>query len=89
MRITIKVIPRSKKNRVVEAGEGRFRVYLTAPPVEGKANKALIECLADHFGVKRRQVRIVLGQKNREKVVEVAQGPLAPRQLRRQDVELA
>ncbi len=48
-----------------------MKVHLTAPPVEGKANAALIECLAEHFGVKRRQVRIVLGQKSREKVVEI------------------
>jgi uncharacterized protein (TIGR00251 family) len=71
MRITVKVIPRSKKNRVVEEGEGRLKVHLTAPPVEGKANAALIECLAEHFNVKKRQVRIVSGQKSREKVVEI------------------
>ena len=72
MRITVKVIPRAKKNRVVETGAGKFKVHLTAPPVEGKANAALIECLAEHFNVKKRQVRIVRGEKTREKVVEIS-----------------
>ena len=72
MRITVRVIPRSKKNRVVAEGEGRLKVHLTVPPVEGRANAALIECLAEHFHVKRRQIRIVLGQKTREKVVEIS-----------------
>ena len=71
MKYSVKVIPRSKKTRVEEEGQGRLRVHLTAPPVEGKANKALIGVLAGHFGVKKRQIRIIGGQKSRQKIVEI------------------
>lgn len=71
MRLNIKVIPNAKQNKVLEE-EGRLKVYLTAPAVEGKANKALVEFLADHFNVKKNRVRIVRGEKGREKVVEIS-----------------
>ncbi|MEO0130396.1 MAG: DUF167 domain-containing protein, partial [candidate division WOR-3 bacterium] len=50
--IKIRVIPNAKKNEVVKE-ENRLKVYLTAPPIEGKANKALIEILAEYFNVKK------------------------------------
>ena len=57
VRIDIKVIPNAKRNLVKEEN-GLFKVYLTAPAVEGKANKALMEVLSEHFGVKRHQIGI-------------------------------
>ncbi|KPJ68597.1 hypothetical protein AMJ44_06230 [candidate division WOR-1 bacterium DG_54_3] len=72
MQLTIRVIPNARKNKVV-VEEGRIKVYLTAPPVEGKANKTLIEFLAEQFCVKKRQIRIVRGEKSRDKVLEVEQ----------------
>ena len=74
MQLNIRVIPNARKNKVV-IDEDRVKVYLTALPVKGKANKALIEFLAEHFDVRKKQVRIVKGQKNRDKVVEIDQGP--------------
>ena len=68
--IKIKVIPNAKKNKVVES-EGLFKVYVNAPAVDGKANKALIEVLSEYFNVRKSSVRIVRGEKSREKVVEV------------------
>jgi hypothetical protein len=70
MKISIRVIPKAKQNKVI-AEPNRLKVYLTAPPVEGKANQALIEILAEHYGVRRSQVRIISGQKGRDKVVEI------------------
>jgi uncharacterized protein (TIGR00251 family) len=59
------------------AGEhgGRLKVRLAAPPVEGKANDALVEFLAGYFGVAKRNVRIAAGLKSRRKrvVIEGAQ----------------
>ena len=49
----------------------RIKVRLAAPPVEGKANAALIEFLAAHFGVPRRNVRIAAGLKSRRKRVVI------------------
>ena len=51
--------------------EGALRVRLTAPPVEGAANDALVEMLARLLSVAKRDVRIVAGQTSRRKVVEV------------------
>jgi hypothetical protein len=70
MRINVRVIPKAKHNKVLVEPD-RLKVYLTAPPVEGKANEALIEILAEHYGIKRNQIRIVRGEKGRDKVVEI------------------
>lgn len=69
--IQVRVIPRAKKNRVERFGSG-FKVYLTAPPVEGKANKVLIEALAGHINVKKSQLRIIRGAKSKDKIIGVS-----------------
>jgi len=74
MRLNIRVIPKAKQNKIVEE-TGRLKVYLTAPPVEGKANDALLDALAEHFNIKRRQIRILRGMKGRDKVVEISENP--------------
>ncbi len=48
-----------------------FKVYLTAPPVEGKANKLLLELLAKYFNLKKSQIRIIKGGRTRDKVVQI------------------
>jgi uncharacterized protein len=55
------------------AGEhgSRLKVRLAARAVDGKANEALIEFLASHYGVPKRNVRIVSGLKSRQKRVEI------------------
>ncbi|MDE2028119.1 MAG: YggU family protein [Candidatus Omnitrophica bacterium] len=71
MRITIKVIPGARKNMLKVEEGGISKVYLTAPPVEGKANQALIKFLAEHYHVNKSAVEIVKGEKSRQKVVEI------------------
>jgi uncharacterized protein (TIGR00251 family) len=68
--LQVRVIPNAKRNMVLEE-EGRLKVYLTVPPAEGRANKALIELLADHFQVKKSSIRIVKGERARDKVVQI------------------
>lgn len=70
MILNIKVIPNAKKEQIKEEGN-RLKVYLNAPALEGKANKALIGFLASHFNVKKSYVAILRGEKTREKVVEI------------------
>jgi len=68
--IKIKVVPNAKKNKVLDEGEG-LKVYVAAPPIGGKANKAVIELLAEFFDVRRGNVKIIKGEKSREKIVEI------------------
>jgi len=70
MKVSIKVIPNAKKNEVSQEGE-KLKVRVTAPAVDGRANKAVIEILAEFFKIKKNHVRIIKGEKSREKIVEI------------------
>ena len=68
----VRVQPRAKRNAVIgEVGEA-VKIALTAPPVEGRANDACVEFLAELFGVARTAVSIISGATSRNKVVRVA-----------------
>jgi uncharacterized protein (TIGR00251 family) len=69
--LAVRVIPRARKHEIAGTREGALLVRLAAPPVEGAANDALIELLADRLGVPRRAVRIVSGWRSRQKRVAV------------------
>ncbi|MBC7251731.1 MAG: YggU family protein [Anaerolineae bacterium] len=77
----VRVIPRAKKNEIVGVQEGELRIRLTAPPVEGAANKALVDFLAQELDVRRRQVEIISGMKSRSKVVRISD--ISPAEVRR------
>ena len=70
--IRVYVAPRSSINKVVGEHNGSVKVALTAPPVEGAANKALVEFLAKVLGVPRASVVLVSGETSRNKSVAVA-----------------
>ena len=70
MRINIRVIPRSSKNSIVWV-EDVLKVCLTAPPVDGTANEALIALLAKRLGLPKRDLQIVHGAQGRYKTVEI------------------
>ncbi len=67
----VKVIPRAAKNEIVGLEGEAFKIRLNAPPVEGKANEALVEYLAKVLSVKRADVEILRGETSRHKVVQV------------------
>jgi uncharacterized protein (TIGR00251 family) len=71
VRLRIRVQPRASSNEVAGAYGDQIRVRLTAPPVDGAANEALVGFLAGRLGVERASVRIVAGLSSRSKVVEV------------------
>jgi len=70
-RISIYVQPRASKTAVAGMHDGCVKVRLAAPPVDGAANAALIEFVAERLGLAKSRVRIVSGQTSRRKVVEV------------------
>jgi uncharacterized protein len=67
----VRVVPRSSRNQIVGVEGGALKIKLTAPPVEGTANAALIEFVAEWLGVRRSAVSIVSGDKARNKIVRV------------------
>ena len=72
MRITVTVKPRSKISSIEGEPPDNVIVRLREPAVDGKANAALIEALALHFGVKKAKVKIVSGDFSRKKIVEIS-----------------
>jgi uncharacterized protein len=68
----IRVQPRAKRNAVTKLADGSLKVYVTAPPEDGRANEAVVETIAEWLGVKRRQVAIIRGETNRNKVVRIS-----------------
>ena len=71
-RINLRVIPRAKQNKISVDDNGTYRIHITAAPVDGAANDAVIKALAKHFGVAKSQIKIVRGTAARDKVVEIA-----------------
>ena len=71
MRISIKVIPRSSREEIVEEAGG-LKVYVRAVPDKGKANKAVIGLIAERYGVRKSDVTIISGETARKKIVEVS-----------------
>ncbi len=69
--LTVRVLPRASRNQVVGVEQGAIKIKLTAPPVEGAANAALIEFVADWLGVRKSAVSIVSGDRARHKRMQV------------------
>ena len=68
----IKVQPRARRNAVVGELGSAVKIALTAPPVDGRANQACIEFLAELLSLPRSAIEIVSGQSSRSKVIRVA-----------------
>ena len=70
IRYCLIVTPNAKIQKVEATAKG-FKVWLHAPAVEGKANAALIQLMATHLGLKKRQLSLEKGQKSRNKILLV------------------
>lgn len=71
VRVSVRVQPRASSNGIAGVHGDALKVRLTAPPVEGAANEALIEFLAGAFGMQARNITIVAGSGSRSKIVEL------------------
>ncbi|PPE69540.1 DUF167 domain-containing protein [Caldimonas thermodepolymerans] len=72
LELDVSVIPNAKRTEVVGLHDGALRVRLHAPPVDGKANEALIRWLAEQLGVARASLSLLRGQTARRKTVSLA-----------------
>ena len=69
--VKIKVEPRSSKSGIVGLYGDALKVKLTSPPVDGKANKELVELIAKECGIPKSAVEIVSGQSSKNKLVRI------------------
>jgi uncharacterized protein (TIGR00251 family) len=73
MILHIRVVPKSGRAAVKEEGGG-WKVYLTRPAQDGLANKQLVEVLSEHLKIKKYRIKIIKGEKSRNKTIEVDDG---------------
>lgn len=71
MKIIATAHPNSKKPRVEKDLLNNFHVYVSEPPLEGKANKAVIEALVEYFHTKKSNVILLSGEKSKSKLFEI------------------
>lgn len=71
MRIFVAAKPKSRVPGVERIDDTHFAVRVKEPPAEGKANVAVVEALAEHFGVGQSRVRLVSGASSKQKVFEI------------------
>lgn len=69
--VEVHVVPRAAKSAVVGVHDGRLKVTLNAPPVDGEANAELIAFLAGALGLPRRAVTLLRGEKSRQKTLAI------------------
>jgi uncharacterized protein (TIGR00251 family) len=68
----VRVQPRARRDAVIGKLRDALKIALTAPPVDGRANEACIEFLAELLAIPRSSISIVSGESNRNKVVRIA-----------------
>ncbi|MCC6444623.1 MAG: DUF167 domain-containing protein [Armatimonadetes bacterium] len=67
----VRLQPKASRSEIIGFKEGALHLKVTAPPVEGAANRALESFLAGVLGLRKSQVSVVQGHKSREKVLEI------------------
>jgi uncharacterized protein (TIGR00251 family) len=70
--LSVRIQPRASKNELLRREGGGLKIRLTAPPVDGAANEALIRFLADTLVVSKSQVEIISGHTSRDKIVRIS-----------------
>lgn len=71
MKISVKVKPNSKQQKITCSNDGTWLISLKSPPINGKANQELIELLAKHFQVSKSQIWIKAGLFSKNKLIEI------------------
>ena len=79
--LTLHVQPGAKRTEVAGLHGEALKIRLAAPPVEGRANEALLKFIAESFGVPLRQVELRQGGQSRHKVVAITGSKMEPENL--------
>jgi hypothetical protein len=69
--LSIRIQPRASKNEIVALAGGGLKIRLTAPPVDGAANEALVKFLADALSIPKSNVEIASGHTSKNKIVRI------------------
>ena len=69
--IKVKIVPGSPKNKIVGIYNNALKISITAPPVEGKANKKCIAYLAKYFDIAKSKIEIISGQTSKNKLIKI------------------
>jgi uncharacterized protein (TIGR00251 family) len=70
-RLRLRVVPNARRSEVVGQHGDALRVKIAAPALDGRANEALLEFIAETLGLPRREVRLINGEKSRDKLIEI------------------
>ena len=66
--VNLKISPNAKKNEIIKT-DTELKIKITAQPIDGKANKALIEFLSKNFKIPKTSIKILKGETSKEKTV--------------------
>ena len=74
MAVTIEILvqPRASRDKIGPMHDGRIKIAVTAPPVDGEANAAVIALLAKRLGIARGQLEVIAGASSRRKTIKLA-----------------
>lgn len=85
--LDVVVAPRSSRNAIISEYQGRLKIALNAPPVDGEANEALVAFIAKVLGMPKRNISIQRGTRSKQKTLRV-EYTNADEVLRRINLEL-
>lgn len=71
MILKVRVIPNAKKNQIVGKYLDMLKIKVTAPPEDGRANRSLIELIANELNKPKNKIQIIKGHTSREKVIQI------------------
>lgn len=71
MKISVKVKPNAKTEKVEKLSDTEYTVSVKAPPQDGKANSALIALLADYFHLPKKRITLLRGTSSKQKLIEI------------------
>ena len=69
--LNITVITNASRDEIIKLGNDSYKIKVMVPPVHGKANQKVVEIIANYFDIKKNQVDIIRGEKNKNKLIYI------------------